>query len=177
MDLFIIVSVETPDRGGMFMWKLCPDMLSIIAICVFLLWKRDTSTRSYTVLRSSPSFPCAFFDSIVFTFQSHCVFCHWYDRPNTLTWPLCEKLMWSWTWHRRDGLVFVYTLTNVSPFCSASEQCFFEREPQSPLVMSENLMANCPPPGAVLEDCMQTSGRLLSSFGSQPVGFTWFDMV
>lgn len=46
------------------------------------------------------------------------------------------------------------------------KQCFFKGGPQSTLVMPENLMANCPSPGQVLEGCVWRSGGLLSSLGS-----------
>lgn len=39
--------------------------------------------------------------------------------------------------------------------------------------MPENLIANCPTPGQVLEGHVQRCDRLLSLLGSQPVGFTW----
>lgn len=117
--IYLLLCLWSPVTGvGCLPESSAPDVLSIIADCVLLLRKGDSFTGSCTVLRSSPPFPCAFLTAS--SSQSH-----WYDSPNTLTWPLREKLTLSWTWHRRDGLVFLHTLTNVSHLCDASKQCFF----------------------------------------------------
>lgn len=49
-----------------FALRCCPSVIRSYSerlwavVCMLLLWKGDTSNGSYTVLRSAPSFPCAF---------------------------------------------------------------------------------------------------------------------